>query len=236
VTLKHEIGEFLVRSDLEPEVLRVLVQWWRDPKLCGWNAGATHLVVEGFIEQQDIAKNKYGKATVDTRNKQTNDRIEELNRLADEDEKIYAEFQRIEINGEFIFTIGRKEPVWPRLKLSLNERAAVHRESAVMLRAAARNYEPIPTKQMGGERWRHGQFMRGMIGVIDDAKWWNHRDPEPNSKIVESDYELVAQLASLVFGKTFTAKNARRAQDTTEEARKSKTRTVRKSRSGKTLK
>jgi hypothetical protein len=217
-------GDYTIGADkLSNNVVTFLRQWMEsdDPVLRA-HTGDEGTIVACAIEEFHIAE--AGKDTIKRHNKGERDKIDELHRLADEAEKISKKLKEVEASGEIILTLGRNYSVWPRPpKLSFDEMASVHRNSAVILRAAARNAFTLPTKQTGAKVWARGQFLRGMVAAVlfsksDPA----HPDDRPEPRLVDEDCELIAALANLIFDTAYIAKDVRQALNTDRSSRSSK--------------
>jgi hypothetical protein len=210
-------------ADLSKDVVAFLKGWMEsdDPSLRA-HTGYEGFIVAGAIEEFLIAM--AGKThIVDVHKRQTNARIAELHRLAGEAEKISKELQQIAASGEIVITLGMERPEGPRPpKLSFDEMASVHRESAVILRAVARDCKAVPTTQAGADVWGRGQFMRGMVDAILFSKYYGWDPDQPAPELDGPDYELVAALAHLIFDKAYPAKDVRQAMNTDRSSRGSK--------------
>jgi hypothetical protein len=107
---------------------------------------------------------------------------------------------------------------------ALDQLASEHRNSALLLReVACRDVVIIPTKQTGANAWGRGQFLRGMVDEIREAKMW--QDPEGEwhePKLAAPDYALIAALTNLIFDTDYIAKDVRQAMNTSRSSRSRK--------------
>jgi hypothetical protein len=210
----------ITKKDLSEDELKLLTAWMKsdDPALQKHRWSETH-IVEGAIRQHHIAKDKYGKKTVDARNTALKQEQERLRTLA-KGSREAAEVFRARKSAIFV----------PELKhlqaphLTWQQTAQVCEYNAGLLEAFAREmgYDYIDTKRQGGDSWRQNQFMRGMVGVIEGGGFVNW-DGEEDRKLEEPDYKLVAALTNLAFNETkYTSDHVKDALNTTKDSRSRK--------------
>jgi hypothetical protein len=215
----------IIRKDLSEVELEFLTDWMKsdDPALQESTGNENH-IVKGAIKQFRIVGAKYGIAEVKARNTRIQGEADDLLSLAKASREAAKAYRDLEARREVLIMFDQHHLNFSGM--SFGDMALIHEDSAAKLTTAADNRleEMIPTKQKGGDGWRRAQFIRGMRGEIDQAKWWGWQgqDTEIGPELDSKDYELVAALVNLIFGTSYTAKNVRDAPNTTRSSRSSK--------------
>jgi hypothetical protein len=225
MSFREEIKALLEKSDLDEADRAFLTAWMKsdDPELHINVKDEQHIVQEA-MKARRLFWRKDGKDSVAREklivdNRRIANEAQKLKDLAKASEDAAAVYRDLEVRNHILVSIG-SENKNDRLRypaLSYSDMARMHEESAVNLRAAARDVEHghVRPGHKGGDGWGHSKFARAMADAIETPWQAEGLDATADSQ----DRAFVAALTNLVFGTSWDAADVARARNSDSRSR-----------------